>query len=234
MSTPLGGIGATAFNRALDALPTPVAAPLEGKGEMPVVPLTAGPTAGTIAAQQTGAASATQASTASASSAASAPRSTPTTAASSSSTSSMGSTGSSSSTSSTGSSTSTDTSTADSTLENAAGTDTFLQLLVAQMQNQDPTSPMDDQSFVTELAQFNTVEQMLSLKQTVSSQVVLQQQIEGIGLLGKNVTYATTNVAGQPNGTGEGTVSAVSVDQGQVNLTIDSQQIPLSEVTTVS
>jgi flagellar basal-body rod modification protein FlgD len=221
MSTPLGGIRATSIGNALDALPTPTATPSAGRGEMPVVPLTSGSAAGTMSSQQAGATSTPPASTLPASSAASSPSS-----ASTGSTGATGSTGSSGSTSSANS--------MDSTISSLAGTDTFLQLLVAQMQNQDPTSPMDDQSFVTELAQFNTVEQMLSLKQTVSSQVVLQQQLEGIGLLGKNVTYATPSLDGQSTTTNQGTVSSVSVDQGAVNLTIGSQQVPLSEVTTVS
>jgi len=35
----------------------------------------------------------------------------------------------------------------------------FLQLLVAQLQNQDPTNPADSTQFVTQLAQFQTMEQ---------------------------------------------------------------------------
>jgi flagellar basal-body rod modification protein FlgD len=38
-------------------------------------------------------------------------------------------------------------------------TDEFLQLLVAEIQNQDPTSPMDGTAFLTQLAQFQQVEQ---------------------------------------------------------------------------
>lgn len=39
---------------------------------------------------------------------------------------------------------------------------TFLQLLVAQLQNQDPTQPQDGTQFVTQLAQFSTLEQNLA------------------------------------------------------------------------
>jgi flagellar basal-body rod modification protein FlgD len=37
--------------------------------------------------------------------------------------------------------------------------DMFLQLLVAQLQNQDPTAPMDSTTFVTQLAQFQQLQQ---------------------------------------------------------------------------
>jgi flagellar basal-body rod modification protein FlgD len=38
----------------------------------------------------------------------------------------------------------------------------FLQLLVAQLQNQDPTDPADSTQFVTQLAQFQTMEQSMN------------------------------------------------------------------------
>jgi flagellar basal-body rod modification protein FlgD len=46
--------------------------------------------------------------------------------------------------------------------------DEFLQLLVAEIQNQDPTNPMDGTAFLTQLAQFQQVEQGLTLNQDVS------------------------------------------------------------------
>jgi len=46
-----------------------------------------------------------------------------------------------------------------------ANEQTFLQLLVAQLQNQDPDDPMDGTQFVTQLAQFSSLEQELSMRQ---------------------------------------------------------------------
>jgi len=43
-------------------------------------------------------------------------------------------------------------------------TSTFLSLLVAQLQNQDPTNPVDGTAFVTQLAEFNDVEQNLAVR----------------------------------------------------------------------
>ena len=45
---------------------------------------------------------------------------------------------------------------------------TFLQLLVAQMKNQDPTAPMDSSTFLTQLAQFSSLEQLIGIRQDVS------------------------------------------------------------------
>ncbi len=114
-----------------------------------------------------------------------------------------------------------------------AGTDTFLKLLVAQMRNQDPTSPMDSQSFVTELAQFNTVEQMLGLKEAVTAQIASQQSAEGVALLGKTVTYTIQGVGSQTSSS-QGVVSAVGLQGGVVRLQVGTDSVPLSTVTAVS
>jgi flagellar basal-body rod modification protein FlgD len=44
---------------------------------------------------------------------------------------------------------------------------TFLQLLVAQIQNQDPTQPLDSSTFLTQLAEFSSVEQLIGIRQDV-------------------------------------------------------------------
>ena len=44
----------------------------------------------------------------------------------------------------------------------------FLQLLVAQLQNQDPTDPADSTQFVTQLAQFQTMDQSMSQGTNIS------------------------------------------------------------------
>ena len=50
-----------------------------------------------------------------------------------------------------------------------ANQNTFLQLLVAQIKNQDPTQPADGTTFLTQLAQFSQLEQLISIRQELSS-----------------------------------------------------------------
>ncbi len=56
----------------------------------------------------------------------------------------------------------------------ATGTDAmvsktgFLKLFVAQLQNQDPTNPMDNQAFVAQLATFSSLEQLISINSAVT------------------------------------------------------------------
>jgi flagellar basal-body rod modification protein FlgD len=51
----------------------------------------------------------------------------------------------------------------------------FLQLLVAQLKNQDPLSPMDGTQFVSQLAQFSELQQMIGVNQGVQQLVTDQQ-----------------------------------------------------------
>ena len=46
---------------------------------------------------------------------------------------------------------------------------TFLTLLVAQLQNQDPLSPVDGTQFVTQLAQFSQLEQTIGIRQDIEA-----------------------------------------------------------------
>ena len=50
-----------------------------------------------------------------------------------------------------------------------ANENTFLQLLVAQIKNQDPTQPIDSTTFLTQLAQFSQLEQLIGIRQDVQS-----------------------------------------------------------------
>lgn len=64
----------------------------------------------------------------------------------------------------TGTSGSSSQSTASNSTDGMATESAFLQLLVAQLKNQDPMQPMDGTTFVTQLAQFNDVEQNLGTR----------------------------------------------------------------------
>jgi flagellar basal-body rod modification protein FlgD len=50
-----------------------------------------------------------------------------------------------------------------------ANESTFLTLLVSQLKNQNPASPMDGTTFVTQLAQFSNLEQSLAMRQDMDT-----------------------------------------------------------------
>jgi flagellar basal-body rod modification protein FlgD len=60
-----------------------------------------------------------------------------------------------------------------STRANSLGSDAFLQLLVTQLQNQDPTNPESNTEFVAQLATFSSLEQLTSINKGVTSMAQL-------------------------------------------------------------
>jgi len=77
------------------------------------------------------------------------------------------------------------------------GKDEFVKLLIAQMGNQDPTSPMDSNAFVAQLAQFASLEQLQSANGSLESLLVAQtssSQTSAIALVGKTAVYRTDAV----------------------------------------
>ncbi len=62
---------------------------------------------------------------------------------------------------------------------NKLGKDEFLKLLVAQLANQDPTSPTDNQAFIAQLAQFSTVEQQSTMNDHLEALLVGESAAAG-------------------------------------------------------
>ena len=72
----------------------------------------------------------------------------------------------------------------------AGSQDRFLKLLVTQLQNQDPLSPMDNAQLTSQLAQINTVSGIATLNtsvQALSSRFLQMQTLQGASLIGKDV-----------------------------------------------
>lgn len=70
------------------------------------------------------------------------------------------------------------------------GMDAFLQLLVTQLQYQDPLSPMDDKEFVAELAQFSSLEQLTEINTGIDKLSTIgqeQQMLGAVNFIGKTV-----------------------------------------------
>jgi len=105
-------------------------------------------------------------------------------------------------------------------------TDDFMKLFLAQMQNQDPTKPMDDSQMLAELSQMTQVSTLQQLQTTLAGTQLAQSS----ALIGKNVTGIDVNGAAV-----DGVVTSVtqSTDAGLV-LQVGSQYIKPSAVTAVT
>jgi flagellar hook assembly protein FlgD len=61
------------------------------------------------------------------------------------------------------------------------GKDEFLKLLVSQLQNQDPMNPISNEQFITQLATFSSLEQLVSINQAVTQLVENSKSSAGDG-----------------------------------------------------
>lgn len=117
--------------------------------------------------------------------------------------------------------------------------DIFLKLLVAQMTNQDPMNPQDPTQYITQLAQFNTLEQMMSLNDSMDYLIGMQNGLlvnsalsTASSLIGKNVevyapiddSYEESNEGDDTQGsdakTLTGVVEGVNIKDGIVYMDI--------------
>lgn len=72
----------------------------------------------------------------------------------------------------------------------------FLKLLVAQMENQDPTSPMDSTDYVAQLATFSQVEQSIQMNTKLDSILQAAAMSQATDLIGREVVDQSGEVSG--------------------------------------
>jgi len=61
------------------------------------------------------------------------------------------------------------TSNSSTTPTNQLGPDSFMKLLIAQLQAQDPTNPLDPTTFMTQLVQFNMLDQISQIRNLIAN-----------------------------------------------------------------
>lgn len=109
------------------------------------------------------------------------------------------------------------------------GKDDFMKLLIAQLQNQDPMKPMDDKEFITQLAQFSSLEAMDKMTKSMEEMAGSQLLAQAATLIGKQIT------AKLPDGsTVTGTVTQVRMVDHKPKVVVNGQQIDPSLITTLS
>ncbi len=105
----------------------------------------------------------------------------------------------------------------------------FLQLLVAQLTNQNPLNPANPTQLMAQTAQLTMVQSMQTMQQEMTSMTGVSSEQAAVSMLGKNVTATDSN--GNPL---TGSVSAVNMTSTGPLLTVGSQQIPLASITGIT
>lgn len=91
----------------------------------------------------------------------------------------------------------------------------FIQLFVSELQFQDPTQPLDNSQFLTQLAQFVSIEQQSQEVSGIGNLVTLTTQTQPLGLLSHSV-----QVANADGSTTTGQVTGINYGTNGVTLTV--------------
>jgi flagellar basal-body rod modification protein FlgD len=124
--------------------------------------------------------------------------------------------------SSTGSSTNAAASLAAAAKTSTLDYNSFLKLLIAQMENQDPTKPMDSTEFVAQLASFSNVEQGIKTNSKLDSLMTALAFNQAEGLIGKTVKSADGKTTGVVESVRIITGGAVAQLAGGKEITLDA------------
>lgn len=109
---------------------------------------------------------------------------------------------------------------------NQLGKDDFLKLLITQMSNQDPLSPMENTEFIAQMAQFSSLEQMTNMSQNFEKLSAMMNTSAATNTIGHVVEIDLGDT------TTTGVVQAVTRDAApQVN--VNGQLYDLSRVKAV-
>jgi len=110
--------------------------------------------------------------------------------------------------------------------EASMGKDSFLKLLVTQLQHQDPTKPMEDREFISQMAQFTSLEQMKNMNRNMEKLLTSNESSKAHELLGKRVD-AFDPVRKRPV---SGDVESVIFTGQKVKLKVGGQEISMEHI----
>lgn len=105
------------------------------------------------------------------------------------------------------------------------GKEEFLKLLVCQLQNQDPLNPQDDTEFISQLAQFSSLEQMTNMNTTLTNNVAYS-------LVGKEVIVQTVDASGKVT-EDRGLVDYVEIQNGEAMLSVNGKKYSIDDLVQV-
>lgn len=115
----------------------------------------------------------------------------------------------------------------DSVAGGALDKDAFLQLLVAQMQYQDPLEPTDNTEYISQLATFSSLEEMQNLNQSMT-------EGSAYNLVGKHVFVKVTNDKTGETFYDHGMVEYVMRENGKVYISVNDSLYDIEDLDTVA
>ena len=105
------------------------------------------------------------------------------------------------------------------------GQDAFLQLLICEMQHQDPLEPTTNTEWISQMATFSQLEELQALSKTTENTQIFS-------LVGKNVIVSTEDASGNKT-LKEGIVDFISMSGGTAKFSIDGSLYSMEELYSV-
>ena len=106
--------------------------------------------------------------------------------------------------------------------------DMFMQLLVAQMRYQDPANPTDSGEFLSQSAQFTSLEKMQSVADQTAQLVALQVAFGASSMVGRTVSYPASD-----GSTTSGVVSSVRFEATGPVLQVNGEDVTVASVRSI-
>ena len=111
--------------------------------------------------------------------------------------------------------------------QKALGQEDFLKLLTVQLSKQDPMKPMEDTSFIAQMAQFSALQQTELMAKDITSMKTSSDFTSASSLIGRHVTVTTKT------GNVSGDVTGIDASTGAPQIMIGDSSYPLSTVTRI-
>ncbi len=111
--------------------------------------------------------------------------------------------------------------------QNFLSSDSFLKILAAELQYQDPLEPQSNSEFVSQMASFSGLDYQERIVDGIEALSLSSSLTQGAALIGTTVTFSGTD------GATSGTVERLTVSDGAVTLVVDGREVPLGDVTAV-
>lgn len=106
------------------------------------------------------------------------------------------------------------------------GKDEFFELLITQLSNQDPLNPMEDRDFITQLAQFSTLEGMNEMTAGFN-------ELRGVSLLGRGVIASRESTDDYQADYVQGIVEGIAHSGDRIVLDVGGETVYLDSVESV-
>lgn len=110
----------------------------------------------------------------------------------------------------------------------ALGSDDFMKLLTTQLTSQDPMNPMKDTEFISQMANFTSLEQMRNLSKSFDTFSADQKMSAAPGYLGRQVTI--TDVSGETIGI----VEAIKLNSGKPAVVVNGKTYDTNLITGIA